>query len=281
MKDKKTLKAYLFIAPALLIALVFYIYPFLKVFISSFFNVNQKGHITSFVFFENYKMLFKDKAFINSVENTLFFTILFVPLNTLMTVAAAALTRGKHKMSNIAETIFFTPMAISLSGASIIFSLMFRGRVSIINRVFHLSIEWLGERVPAMIVLVLLGVFLDFSIDYIILLAALKSNDKSVLEAARLDGAENEKLFFLIELPMIKNIVIATVFIAIKDALLIVAPIMIVTEGGPFRSTETMMFYYYIEAFKSGNKAIANTLSSVLVAFAVLLMAFSTRKRSK
>lgn len=281
MRDKKTLKAYLFIAPALLIALVFYIYPFLKVFISSFFNVNQKGHITSFVFFENYKMLFRDKAFINSVKNTLFFTILFVPLNTLMTVSAAALTRNKHKMSYIAETIFFTPMAISLSGASIIFSLMFRGRVSIINRIFHLSIEWLGERVPAMIVLVLLGVFLDFGIDYIILLAALKSNDKSVLEAARLDGAENEKLFFLIELPMIKNIVIATVFIAIKDALLIVAPIMIVTEGGPFRSTETMMFYYYIEAFKSGNKAIANTLSSVLVAFAVILMAFSTRKRSK
>ena len=281
MRDRKTLKAYLFIAPALLIALVFYIYPFLKSFIFSFLTINQRGHITGFAFLENYKTLFRDKAFINSVRNTLRFTILFVPLNTLLTVGAATLTRKTHRFSSIAETIFFTPMAISLSGASLIFSLMFRGRVSIVNRIFHLSIEWLGERAPAMLVLVLLGVFLDFGIDFILLLTALKSNDKSVLEAAELDGAENERLFFCIELPMIKNIVIATVFLAIKDALLIVAPIMIVTEGGPFRSTETMMFYYYIEAFKSGNRAIANTLSVLLVAFAALLMTISTRKREK
>ncbi len=281
MRDRKTLKAYLFIAPALLIALVFYIYPFLKSFIFSFLTINQRGHITGFAFLENYKALFRDKAFINSVRNTLRFTILFVPLNTLLTVGAAALTRKTHRFSAIAETIFFMPMAISLSGASLIFSLMFRGRVSIVNRIFHLSIEWLGEKAPAMLVLVLLGVFLDFGIDYILLLTALKSNDKSVLEAAELDGAENERLFFCIELPMIKNIVIATVFLAIKDALLIVAPIMIVTEGGPFRSTETMMFYYYIEAFKSGNRAIANTLSVLLVAFAALLMTISTRKREK
>lgn len=281
MMKRKTIKAYTYIAPALVIAFMFSIYPFLKTFICSFLTVSQKGKILGFAFLDNYKLLFSDKSFLNSVMNTLLFMVMFVPLNTVFTLSAAALTRKKRKYSAIAETIFFSPMAISLAGASITFSLLFRGRVSIINRIFGISINWLGERMPAMLVLVLLGIFLDFGIDYIILLTAFKSNDKEAIEAAMLDGADNLTLFFYIELPMIKNTVIATVFLAIKDALLIVAPILIVTEGGPFRSTETVMFYYYIEAFKSSNRAVANTLSVVLVSFALFFMALGTRKRLK
>ena len=126
-----------------------------------------------------------------------------------------------------------------------------------------------------------LGVFLDFGIDYIILLSSFRSIDKSVIEAAMLDGASDERIFFSIELKMVKNIVLAIVFLALKDALLIVAPVTILTEGGPFRSTETIMFYYYIEAFKSNNVAIGNTITVILVLLSVAMMSIATSKRSE
>ena len=127
----------------------------------------------------------------------------------------------------------------------------------------------------------ILGIFLDFGLDYILLMSAFRSIDRSVIEAARMDGAGGWRLFFHIELPMIKETVMVTVFLALKDALLISAPIIILTEGGPFRSTETVMFYYYIEAFKSGNRAVQNALSALVLTLAAIAMVIYTNTRRK
>lgn len=281
MIRRKDIKAYLLIAPAVTIAVLFSIYPFIKSLIDSFLTVSQSGRILGFAGLDNYKMLFRDEAFHNSLRNTALFAIIFVPLNTVLTLSAAALTRNKRRFSSISETIFFLPMSLSLAASSMIFKEMFRGRISIVNRIFGTSIEWLSEGLPALLVLVFLGVFLDFGLDYILLLSAFRSNDKSVTEAAMLDGAGSMRLLFEIELPMIRKMLLATVFLAAKDALLIVAPIMIVTEGGPFRATETLMYYYYLEAFRSGNRGIQNTLSVILVLGASLFMALSGKRRKR
>ncbi len=281
MKAKERIKPYIYLMPAVVLAFVFTGMPFLSAFIDSFLNINASGEVKGFAFFDNYKLLFTDPGFLNSVKRTLIFTILFVPLNTLLTLVASALTRKKSKISSICEYIFFMPMAFSLSAATLLFKEIFRGKISIANRMLGLDMEWLSEAFPAMLVLVFLGVFLDFGIDYIILLSSFRSIDKSVIEAAMLDGASDERIFFSIELKMVKNIVLAIVFLALKDALLIVAPVTILTEGGPFRSTETIMFYYYIEAFKSNNVAIGNTITVILVLLSVAMMSIATSKRSE
>ena len=171
-------------------------------------------------------------------------------------------------------------MAVSLSAYAIVFSEMFRGRISIINRIFSTDIAWLESPGTAMLVLVILGVFLDFGIDYILLLSAFRSIDKDMIDAARLDGAGPMQSLFLIELPMIKPMLSATVFMAIKDAFLISAPVMVLTEGGPFRSTETVMYYYYLEAFRSGNRAVESTIATLSVSISIAAMAaISLRRR--
>lgn len=283
MNVKNRIKPYLFVAPAVILAFTFTGIPFIKALISSFFSISGSGAVQGFVAFDNYIKLFKDSNFIAAIKRTLLFTIMFVPLNTILTLLAASLTRRKNRFSFVAEYIFFIPMAFSLSAATLLFKEMFRGRVSIVNRLLGLDIEWLSEAMPAMTVLVLLGVFLDFGIDYIILLATFKGEDKSVLEAARLDGATGSRLFFSIELPMAMDMVAVTVFLALKDALLIVAPITILTEGGPFRSTETVMFFYYIEAFKSANANVGNAIAviSVLLSIVIMSIAMAIRGRNK
>ncbi len=275
---KETRSAYLFLLPSIIISLVFYIYPSLSAVIKSFLIVNSKNEITGFAFLENYRALFSDPAFLNSAVNTLVFTLLFVSANTFFTLLSSSLTRRKNRFSFIPEFIFFMPIAVSLSAYSLVFKELFRGKDSVINNLLSLSFAGITSPLGAMITLVLLGVVLDFGLDYILLLCSFRSIDKSIIEAARIDGAGGRRLFFSIELPQVRHTLLVTIFLAVKDALLISAPVIILTEGGPYRSTETIMFYYYTEAFRSGNTAVQNTLVSIIVYGVAVFMVFYHRR---
>ncbi len=280
MKKRNELKAYIYLAPALILAGIFCWFPALKGFVESFLKVNQGGRILGFAGLSNYRMLFADGAFHNSVKVTLKFVLIFVPVNTAVTLLAASLTRRPSRFSALPEYLFFSPVAISLSAYSLLMREIFRGTASVANKVLGTSSGWITEPAGAMATLVILGVFLDFGIDYIILMCSFRSIDRNVIEAARMDGAGGWRLFFQVELPMIRETVLVTIFLALKDAILISAPILILTEGGPYRSTETLMFYYYIEAFKSGNRAVQNALSSLVLLLAAIIM-FVTRKAKR
>ena len=272
-------KAYLYLAPSVILALLFSFIPLVKCTVSSFLTVSQSGKILGFAGLRNYISLFQDPFFLASVKNTLLFIVLFLPLNTFMTLLAAALTRKKEKWSALPEFIFMSPLAFSLSALALVFKELFRGRVSVINRIFGLDTSWLEQPGTAMAVLVILGVFLDFALDYVLLLSAFRSTDRSIIEAAEIDGASGWRLFFLIELPSIRNMLAVTVFMALKDAVLISAPVMVLTEGGPFRSTETVMYYYYLEAFRSGNRAVESTIAVIMVLFSIIVMSLISRRR--
>lgn len=276
---RKEAKAYLFLIPSLCFAILFSFIPLIKSFIGSFLRISQSGKVLGFAGLQNYITLFSNDAFISSIWNTLRFTIFFLPLNTFLTLLAASLTRRERKGSSVFEFIFLSPLAFSLSALALVFKELFRGRVSVINRLTGLSFQWLEEPVTAMAVLVIFGVFLDFAIDYILLVAAFRSTDRSIIEAAEIDGASGLKLFFFIELPAIKNIFMVTIFMALKDAVLISAPVMVLTEGGPFRSTETIMYYYYLEAFRSGNRGTETTVAVIMVLFSVIIMSLLSRRR--
>ena len=275
----KNFKAYLFLLPAMIVALLFSFLPLAKCLMLSFFTVSQSGRIVAFNGLRNYISLFQNSDFINSVLNTLKFIIIFLPVNTFLTLLAAAVTRKAGRTTAVTEFIFLTPLAMSLSALALIMKEIFRGRVSVINRLTGLSLSWLEESGSAMAVLVILSLFLDFALDYILLLAAFRSTDKSIIEAAEIDGAHGMSLFFRIELPSIRNVLAVTIFTALKDAILISAPVMVLTEGGPFRSTETVMYYYYLEAFRSGNRATETTIAVIMVLFSVIIMSLISRRR--
>ena len=282
MKTEKhsNYKSYLYVAPAVILAFLFCWYPALLSFIQSFLKVNVSGKILGFSGLSNFKTLLSDKAFLNSLKVSIKFRLSFVPANTFLTLLAASLTRRKSKGSAIAEYIFFAPVAVSLSTYSLLIREIFRGSASVINKITGLNGAWITDPNGAMLTLVLLGIFLDFGIDYILLLCAFRSIDKSVIEAARMDGAGGRRLFYQIELPLIKETVLVTIFLALKDAILISAPIIILTEGGPYRSTETIMYYYYLEAFKSGNRAVQNALSATVLIIAVFFMVLYNKRRA-
>ncbi len=272
MKRRIDKRAYLYLIPAFAVVSVFSFAPFIKTFISSFFLINQKGTVTAFAGLANYRVLLDDAYFIKSIENTALFVILFLPLNTFLTLLSASLVKEKTKFNEWISLAYFLPLAFSLSLSSLIFKEMFKGTNSIINRIFGLDIAWLNDRMSAFAAIVLLSVFLDFALDHILLLSSFRKIDKSIKEASMMDGASSFQMYFKIELPLISPTLLMTMFIAFKDALLISAPIMTMTEGGPRRGTETVMYYYYLEAFKSSNRAAESTIATLMVLLSALIL---------
>lgn len=275
-------RAYLYILIPVVLAFTFSYFPFLKSFASSFFTVGRNGEFTSFVAFDNYKSLFSNQYFISSVKTTLLLAVIFVPLNTIVTLLAATLVRRESRFNEIIGSIYFIPLAFSLSLSALLFKQIFSPSNSIINRIFSLDIVWLNDRTSAIFTIMILCIFLDFALDYILLLSSFRHIERNIIEASLIDGANEAERYFLIELPQIVPTILMTAFIALKDVLLISAPIMLLTEGGPFRSTESVMFYYYVEAFRGSNRAAESTISTIVVlCSAVLLLLYSALQRRR
>jgi len=269
---RKTLKPYLYLLPALFLALLFVYYPFLRSFLSSFFTLSLKGEFLTFQGFANYQKLFTNEVFYESLGNTFLFILLFVPINLLLISLAVALTAKKRRGSALPELMFLLPMAMGMSSAALLFKTMFNPTLGVINRIFHTSIQWNNEALPAMFSVVFLGVFLDFGLDYILLLSSFRNLDKGPVEAALVDGAGAVRVFFSIKLPLIMPTLSFILFTSLKDAFLICAPIMVMTEGGPYRSTQTIVYYFYLEAFKNQNYAYSAAISTVVFIIAGLMI---------
>lgn len=270
MTRKEQKRAYLYILPSLFLAVLFCYYPFLRTIVSSFFTIRFNGEISSFAGLSNYRKLFSSDEFRQSIRNTFFFMLLFVPANTLIILSASLLCEKKRKESPFLETVFLLPMAVALSASALIFRFLLDPSLGIVNSMFHLDIPWKDNAFWAMVSLVLLGIYLDFGLDFILLLSALRNSDRNIIDAAKLDGAGGLRLILAIKLPLIRETLSFVTFIAIKDALLIVAPVMLLTEGGPFRSTETVAYYYYIQAFKNSNHALGSASSTIILALSLI-----------
>ena len=202
---------------------------------------------------------------------------MFVPLNTLFVITLVVLTRRKNRLSKVAETVFMLPMTIGLSSAALLFKFMFNETNGVINSLLHLDILWSSKALPARFSLVFLGIFLDISIDYLLLLSAYRNLDKSPIEASMVDGCTPFQVFLYIKLPLLLPTLSFIVFIAIKDALLICAPIMVMTEGGPARSTQTIVYYYYLSAFKNSAFSKAAAISTCVFIIAAIILTIYKR----
>ena len=273
----KRLKPYAYLAPALLTALAFVYLPFLRNIVESLFLVRKDRSLSSFVGLDNYWRVLADPIFWQSLGNTLLFMVLFVPLNLALILAAVLLTEREGRANKVYEVIFMLPMAMGMSSMALIFKYMFRPSVGIVNRIIGVDIPWTNDALAAMFSVVFLGIALDFGLDYLLLLSALRNIDKAPIEAARLDGASEWQLFWRIKAPLLGPTLFFVLFISMKDALLICAPIMVMTEGGPFRSTQTIVYQYYIEAFRNSNWSAAAAISTLVFVMAAVITILSMR----
>lgn len=256
-KDKshffKNLTPYLFISPWIIGFIIFTLGPLVFSLIMSFYNWPVIGK-PKFVLFDNYITMFtKDTQFFSSLGITLKFAAIFVPLNLILALILAILITQPVKGVKAFRTIFYIPTVVSGVAISIIWGWILNSEYGILNYILSLigitGPKWLTDPQWAIIAIVIASAW-GVGTMMLIFYTAISSIPKDMYEAAYLDGASAVRSFFTITLPMITPTLLFNVITSTITALQQLTLALLLTSGGPMKSTYFYGLYVYNNAFK-------------------------------
>ena len=282
MIHTKKITPWLYIAPATFLLFFFLVYPSINTVYISFFNYNSE----KFVGIKNYLYCFTNEIMLNSFRNNALWVIIFVPLTVSLGLIIAVLA-DRVKYESIVKSVIFMPMAISCVGAGIIWKFVYAYRpasaaqVGILNAIrtfFRLEpLPWLIEK-PWLnnLCLIMVGVWISTGFCMVILSASYKGIPRELLEAARVDGATEFKIFWKIILPLMKPTiaVVATTMIII---VLKVFDIVYVMTNGNF-NTEVIANRMYKEMFLFRNFGRASAIAIILLALIIPMIIINIQR---
>ena len=278
-----------FIAPALVLLGIFMLYPiFWSLWMS--FQVG-KGMNFSFGGFANIVRLTKDPIFIRALVNTLTFLVVQVPIMIVLALlAAVALNDPKLRFRGFFRTAIFLPCVTSLIAYSTLFKSMF-ATDGIVNKmlmavwIIEEPIHWLQDPFWAKVLIIIAITWRWTGYNMVFYLAALQNVDRSIYEAARIDGASGWDRFRYITVPMLKPVILFTTIVSTIGTLQLFDEVNNLTQGGPSDSTLTLSLYIYNLTFKFmpsfGYSATVSWVIVLLVAVLSFLQFVVARDRSK
>lgn len=259
---------YFFLAPAIILLIIFTLYPVLSSFILSF--QTMQGTEKIFAGLDNYKKLISDKVFYKSLKNTFIILIVQVPIMlSLSILIAVGLNSSFVRMKGFFRTIYFLPAITALVAASIIFMIILDGNYGVANYFLSLvgldPIDWLNDPFWAKVSIMIVMTWRWTGYNVVIFLAGLQSIPNELYEAASIDGAGNTRKFFNITIPQLKPVFIFTVVMSTIGTLQLFDEAYILTNGGPNNATMTITLYLYETGFKNFNFGYASALAYALV----------------
>lgn len=244
---------YIFIVPAILILAWYLFIPTMRSVVLSFMDKTS----TRFVGFDNYKYLFTDKTMLTSIRNTLIWLVCGTGFSVLFGLVFAILIERSY-IEKIAKTIIFLPMAISLVGAGVIFKFMYAYRpegaeqIGLLNAVVVAlggkPQNWLGSAPLNNLFLIAIFVWLQTGFALVVLSASLKSVSEEMIEAARIDGANEFRILTTIIIPSIKASIINVSTTILLAALKCFDIVFSMTNG--LYGTEVLASQQYKQMFK-------------------------------
>ncbi|GAF66025.1 ABC transporter permease protein [Bacillus sp. TS-2] len=274
---KSKLTGWLFISFSVLLISVFYFYPMGQALILSF--QSGIGNNLEFVGFDNYLRLLNDPTFRAALTNTVIFLLFQVPIMILLALIISVLLNDQKLMARgWFRTAIFLPCVTSLVAYSVIFKYLFSTDGFINLMLSNLSIisqpiNWLTDPFWAKVTIIIAITWRWTGYNMIFYLSALQNIDKSIYEAAKIDGASAFQQFFKITIPMLKPIILFTSIISTIGTLQLFDEVMNITGGGPGNSTVTISQYIYNLSFKyTPDFGYAATVSYAIV---ILIVFFS------
>lgn len=281
-KLTKKIEPYLFLLPALALLGAFVYYPFGKTVIGSFFLVDRYGDFSTFIGLKNYIRLFSDEGFYQALFNTLKHLVMMVPSTIGLSLVLALISDKKSRFSRIYETLFCLSMAVSTAVAGKIFQMLFNPSLGIINSLFGLDISWLTDKRYALPALTVILIWTELGFSYIYLTAAIRNLPEDVLESADVEGAGRLQKIWKIVLPLISPSLFYLFCTLSVSSMIMVRLVLILTQGGPAGSTETLIYRMYNMAYNNSNYSSAYALGVVVfvMVLALMFLNFRMEKRS-
>lgn len=278
MKNQKI--SYLFIAPVVILFVVFVLGPLVASFYWSFTEYDAI-HAPKWVGFANYRnIFFDDPRFWKSIRNTIFYTLIIPPGVALALVLAIAVDQ-KIRFKNFFSMAYFMPSVTSVIAISVIWKWLFAGeKYGLINHFLLMlgfkPVDWLMSPVWTLPAIMIMSVWAGLGYNMILFLAGLQTIPRTVYEAAEIDGANAWGQFWHVTLPLLKPTLVFVVIIGFIASFQVFESIYIMTEsefgiGGVLDSALTIVAYLYDMGFRKFQMGYASALAYIVFAVVFLI----------
>lgn len=273
LKRKNTLIAWSFIAPNFIGFLIFTLVPVVFSLILAFMKWDSFS-TPEFVGLQNFTRMLSDDIFWLSLKNTFLYTIGVVPLTLVCSLGLAILLNQKIKGVKFFRTAFFFPYVTSLVAIAVVWSMLFHPTMGPINQFLRVVIEnppgWLSSSDWALTAIIIVSVWRGMGYYMILYLAGLQGISKELYEAAAMDGANKWKQFIHITVPALRPTTFFVTIMLVINCFKIFDLVQVMTDGGPGRATNVLVYQVHSEAFVKFNFGYASAIAMVL--FVIVLV---------
>lgn len=273
------------VLPAVILTLMFTIWPTVQALYLSFTNATSLGLNNKFVWLDNYIYMFHDKSFIQVLKNTAKLMAV-VPVITIFCslVLAFVLNQCKLKEMVLYRTIFYFPNIVSLTVVGIIWSFVFHPNVGIVNKILgavgleSLQRSWLGDSKTALWCIAFTLLWQAAGYYMVMHIAAMDGISPEIYESATLDGASAWRKLVSITMPLMKDIIGITFVLALSGTInLSFVLSQVMTGGGPNGASSVLLQYMYTQGFVNGNFGYAMAITVFTLAISVALSMLSRK----
>lgn len=275
IRVKEVSRIGLFVLPALIPLIVFWIYPILRSVFISLTDWDYMSPDYNFVWFDNFIALFKDQRFYDALWNTVVFSVGTLIPTIVLGLGLALLLQKSFKGSGIIKFILFSPWITPTVAVSIVWTWIYEPNTGIANAILNFfglpGLQWIKSSQTAMLAVIIVTVWKSLGYAMIFYLSALEKVPKELYEASGMDGAKSWQRFRDVTIPCISPTTFFLMIITMVNSLQAYDQIQILTQGGPSGSTRTLLYMYYQLGFEEFNMGQATAVAIVLILITVLL----------
>lgn len=275
IRVKEVSRIGLFVLPALIPLIVFWIYPILRSIFISLTDWDYMSPDYNFVWFDNFIALFKDQRFYDALWNTVVFSVGTLIPTIVLGLGLALLLQKSFKGSGIIKFILFSPWITPTVAVSIVWTWIYEPNTGIANAILKFfglpGLQWIKSSQTAMLAVIIVTVWKSLGYAMIFYLSALEKVPKELYEASGMDGAKSWQRFRDVTIPCISPTTFFLMIITMVNSLQAYDQIQILTQGGPSGSTRTLLYMYYQLGFEEFNMGQATAVAIVLILITVLL----------
>ncbi len=276
---QENVAAYLFLLPFLIFFVGFVLYPMFMCVYTSFFDANM-GKEDVFIGLANYQELMDDPIFWTALWNTLIIVLVSVPVTCAFSLwVASIISKMPVAATSAFRCIFYLHVVTGPVAVTVVWKWMLSKFGGILNYIgtsaglLEKNMDWLGNSETALWCIILILLTTSVGQPIVLYVSALDNVDKSLVEAAEVDGATSTQAFWRIKWPQMMPTTLYILVITTINSFQCFALIQLLTSGGPNNSTMTIMYYIYYNAFKLYRYGYGNAMGVILAIIIAILSA--------
>ncbi|HEX3045578.1 MAG TPA: sugar ABC transporter permease [Bacillota bacterium] len=236
--------------------------------------------------FKNFSKLFNDETFLISLWNTVFYTAVSVPLTIVIAIFLAILLHRKLKGIGLFRTIFFFPYISSMVAVAVVWNMLYHPTMGPINSILirlgiHNPPLWTSSIIWALPAVIFMAVWKQVGYYMVIYLAGLNNIPEQLYESATIDGANEWQKFRYITFPMLTPVTFFCTMLLIISSFKVFDQIVMMTQGGPGRATNVLVYFIYQQAFINSKfgYASASAMALFVIVLGLTILQFQLEKK--